>query len=152
MLNAILPDVGAEDPPSSFTQTGHIGEFSYLLLHGQCSSTGHVNLRDEWLPYKHLIGQVILDVSGFISAALQTSLPREKNPQMRTVVNKLNTIHAEYRYFDMEVLAGEPDFVATVVSPIQSATPCADSAERRQLLFHPRLPESLLELPLAPRT
>ncbi|KAI9638795.1 Met-10+ like-protein-domain-containing protein [Dioszegia hungarica] len=83
VLNAILPDTATGDPPSSFTQTGHIG---------------HVNLRDEWLPYKHLIGQVLLD----------------KNHQMRTIVNKLDTIHAEYRYFDMEVLAGEPDFVATV--------------------------------------
>lgn len=29
-----------------------------------------------------------------------------------TVVNKLNTIHAQFRFFDMEVIAGEPNFVA----------------------------------------
>lgn len=70
---------------------------------------------------------------------------------MRTVVNKLNTIHAEYRYFDMEVLAGEPDFVATVVSTaLAPEATRADSPERRQLLFHPRFPESVLELPLTP--
>lgn len=40
---------------------------------------------------------------------------KQKNPKLRTIVNKLNTIHAQYRYFDMEVLAGEPDFIATLV-------------------------------------
>lgn len=30
-------------------------------------------------------------------------------------MNKLDTIHAEYRYFDMEVLAGETEFVTTTV-------------------------------------
>lgn len=39
----------------------------------------------------------------------------QKNPKLRTVVNKLNSIHATYRYFDMEVLAGEPDFITMVV-------------------------------------
>lgn len=28
-------------------------------------------------------------------------------------MNKLNTIHAQFRYFDMEVIAGEPDFVTS---------------------------------------
>lgn len=27
-------------------------------------SQAHVNLNDEYLPYKHIIGQLILDVSG----------------------------------------------------------------------------------------
>ncbi|KAK4688547.1 tRNA (guanine37-N1)-methyltransferase, partial [Tremellales sp. Uapishka_1] len=82
VLNAILPIDHDEETPSSFTLTGHIG---------------HINLRDEWLPYKHLIGQVILD----------------KNKNLRTVVNKLNNIHAQYRYFDMEVLAGDKDYITT---------------------------------------
>ena len=30
----------------------------YLLCH-----VAHMNLNDEYLPYKHIIGQVILDVS-----------------------------------------------------------------------------------------
>lgn len=48
LLHAILPPNG-EEIPSSYTQTGHIA---------------HVNLREEWLPYKHIIGQVLLEVSG----------------------------------------------------------------------------------------
>jgi tRNA G37 N-methylase Trm5 len=43
--------------PSSFETVGHIA---------------HLNLRDELLPYKHLVGQVLLD----------------KNPNIQTVVNK----------------------------------------------------------------
>jgi hypothetical protein len=57
-----------------------------------------MNLRDEVLPYKHLIGQVILD----------------KNPILRTVVNKTGNIETEFRTFPMEVIAGEPNFDVTV--------------------------------------
>ncbi|KAL5260929.1 hypothetical protein ACHWQZ_G006842 [Mnemiopsis leidyi] len=59
----------------------------------------HLNLKECHAPYKFLIGQVILD----------------KNPSIKTVVNKLNTIHAEYRYFDMELLAGEENFITTAI-------------------------------------
>ncbi|BEI81537.1 hypothetical protein CcaverHIS002_0206970 [Cutaneotrichosporon cavernicola] len=82
VLTSILPNLDGEDPPSSFTQTGHLA---------------HVNLRDEWLPYKHIIGQVIVD----------------KVSSVTTVVNKLNSIHAQFRYFDMEVIAGKDDFVVS---------------------------------------
>ena len=54
----------------------------------------HMNLREHQLPYKHFIGQVILD----------------KNPRIRTVVNKLNAIDTTFRFFKMELLAGEEDF------------------------------------------
>ena len=57
-----------------------------------------MNLRDEHGPYKHLIGQVILD----------------KNPNIRTVVNKLATIDEKFRFFHMELLAGVPEYVAQV--------------------------------------
>jgi len=45
-----------------------------------------------------------------------TTLRIQKNTTLRTVVNKLDSIHAEFRYFDMEVLAGEEDFITTCVS------------------------------------
>nr|XP_031858415.1 uncharacterized protein CI109_006178 [Kwoniella shandongensis]KAA5525487.1 hypothetical protein CI109_006178 [Kwoniella shandongensis] len=83
ILAAVLPTTQSDDIPSSFTSTGHIG---------------HMNLREEWLPYRFVIGQVILD----------------KNPGLRTIVNKLDTIHAQYRYFDMEVIAGEKDYITSV--------------------------------------
>ncbi|KXZ45893.1 hypothetical protein GPECTOR_49g477 [Gonium pectorale] len=75
VLKRLLP--AGVDAPSSFETIGHIA---------------HLNLRDEQLPYRHVIGAVLLD----------------KNPHLRTVVNKLGSIENEYRVFDMEVIAGEP--------------------------------------------
>ena len=63
-------------PPTSYEKVG---------------SLLHVNLLDEQLPYKHLIGSVLLD----------------KVPQCKTVVNKIGKIDTAFRTFDMEVLAGE---------------------------------------------
>ncbi|KAK9447808.1 Met-10+ like-protein-domain-containing protein [Limtongia smithiae] len=78
ILGAILPEELLTEIPSGFTLTGHIA---------------HMNLRDQYLPYKAIIGQVILD----------------KNPSVRTVVNKLDTIDSVFRTFDMEILAGDND-------------------------------------------
>lgn len=47
ILHSILPIID-DEIPSSFTQTGHIA---------------HVNLNEEWLPYKSIIGQVMVEVS-----------------------------------------------------------------------------------------
>lgn len=61
---------------------------------------GHIvqlNLRDVHLPYKAIIGQVFLD----------------KTASARTVVNKVNTIDTTFRYFAMEILAGEKNTVTT---------------------------------------
>ena len=58
----------------------------------------HLNLRDHLLPYKSLIGEVYID----------------KLIGIRTVVNKSASIDSTYRNFQMEVLAGESDFVAQV--------------------------------------
>ncbi|GAA5896893.1 tRNA (guanine) methyltransferase [Sporobolomyces salmoneus] len=80
VLQAILPEDLLDESPTAFTQVGHIA---------------HLNLRDQYLPHKFLIGQVILD----------------KNKSLRTVVNKLDSIDNVYRNFQMEVLAGEPDFI-----------------------------------------
>jgi len=73
ILRKILPDSIAE-VPSSFEIAGHLA---------------HINLREETLPYKHIIGQTILD----------------KNAGVNIVVNKIGTIENEFRTFPMEVLA-----------------------------------------------
>lgn len=64
------------------------------------SLVGHImqlNLRDIHLPYKTIIGQVFLD----------------KTPSVRTVVNKVNAIDTTFRYFTMEILAGEKNTITT---------------------------------------
>ncbi|XP_069807341.1 tRNA (guanine(37)-N1)-methyltransferase isoform X2 [Dendropsophus ebraccatus] len=81
ILEAVLPK--GQDVTSSFSRVGHIA---------------HMNLRDHQLPYKNLIGQVILD----------------KNPGLMSVVNKTNIIDSTYRNFQMEVLAGEENMMTKV--------------------------------------
>ncbi|KAJ9446957.1 tRNA (guanine(37)-N1)-methyltransferase [Diplonema papillatum] len=58
----------------------------------------HINLKDEHHPYRFLIGQVLLD----------------KNPVIKTVVNKLGTIGSEFREFQFELLAGDAAYNAVV--------------------------------------
>jgi tRNA (guanine37-N1)-methyltransferase len=84
ILKLILPQ-GCEIP-SSMEQIGNIA---------------HLNLRDELLPYKYVIGKVLLD----------------KNKGLKTIVNKVGTIETEYRTFGMEVIAGndEPGWSCVVV-------------------------------------
>uniref|UniRef100_A0A1I8IE03 tRNA wybutosine-synthesizing protein 2 homolog n=1 Tax=Macrostomum lignano TaxID=282301 RepID=A0A1I8IE03_9PLAT len=55
----------------------------------------HFNLKEEVLPYGQLIGQVVIS----------------KLPNIRTVVNKRSQINNEYRNFELELLAGEPNYV-----------------------------------------
>lgn len=81
VLRRLLPE--GVDVPGSFETVGHIA---------------HLNLRDEHEPYKHVIGQVILD----------------KSPSIKTVVNKVGTIDSTFRFFAMEVLAGEQSTLVQV--------------------------------------
>ena len=94
---------------------GNFGQDSYLLGHtnypsnvlfkaifpenveGLSASTivGHItyiNLRDELIPYKEVIGQILLD----------------SNNRTKLVVTKTNTIENKFRNLDLEVLAGDP--------------------------------------------
>ena len=62
---------------------------------------GHIarlNLPDTLMPYKHIIGTVILD----------------KNPALATVATKTGNIETKFRTFPMEVLAGEDNFLTEV--------------------------------------
>eukprot|EP01032_Pedospumella_encystans_P012454 gene12454-14410_t len=81
VLNKLLPNLA--EVPSAFEQAGHLA---------------HLNLREEALPYKHLIAQVLL----------------EKNPTIKTVVNKIGNIETEFRTFPMELLGGEDNYEVTL--------------------------------------
>ena len=54
----------------------------------------HLNLREQFLKYKYVIGSLILD----------------KNTSIKTVVNKVSKIDNVYRTYEMEVLAGKPEY------------------------------------------
>ncbi|TBU34375.1 guanine-N-1-methyltransferase [Dichomitus squalens] len=103
VIHAILPEELEAEAPSGFAVVGHIA---------------HLNLRPQYLPYKHVIGQVILD----------------KNPSVRTVVNKLDNISTQFRVFSMELLAGDPDFVVT-----QSENDCRFTFDFREVYWNSRL-------------
>uniref|UniRef100_A0A0B7ARY6 tRNA (guanine(37)-N1)-methyltransferase n=3 Tax=Arion vulgaris TaxID=1028688 RepID=A0A0B7ARY6_9EUPU len=81
IIRAVLPSDA--DSVTSFTQIGHIA---------------HLNLKDVILPYKYLIGNVILD----------------KLPIVKTVVNKVSSIDNTYRNFQMELLAGEEKYITQI--------------------------------------
>ncbi|KAM0952393.1 putative tRNA (guanine(37)-N(1))-methyltransferase [Dioscorea sansibarensis] len=83
LLEALLPEDMVV--PTGFETVGHIA---------------HLNLRDEHLPYKNLIAQVVLD---------------KNKPKIQTVVNKMDVIHNEYRTMQLEVLAGNHSLVTTVI-------------------------------------
>ncbi|EJD03791.1 uncharacterized protein FOMMEDRAFT_81588 [Fomitiporia mediterranea MF3/22] len=103
ILEATLPEELCTELPTGFAAMGHLA---------------HLNLNAEFLPYKYIIGQIILD----------------KNPRLRTVVNKLDTIHNQFRYFDMELIAGEPDFIVQ-----HSESNCRFTFDFREVYWNSRL-------------
>jgi tRNA (guanine37-N1)-methyltransferase len=76
VLSKILPSSLLKEIPSSFEVVGSIA---------------HINLRDEYLPFKHIIGRTILD----------------KNKSIQVCVNKTGTIQNEFRTFPMEIIADD---------------------------------------------
>ncbi|CAJ0589504.1 unnamed protein product [Cylicocyclus nassatus] len=81
ILRAVLPK---DLDFSSYSQAGHIV---------------HVNLRENLLPFKKVIGQILL----------------EKVGKCRTVVNKIDGISSEYRNFELDLLAGEHNYVTELI-------------------------------------
>ncbi|KAK3164427.1 hypothetical protein QOZ80_1AG0018020 [Eleusine coracana subsp. coracana] len=82
VLEAILPE--GIIIPTGFETVGHIA---------------HLNLRDEHLPHKKRIAQVVLD---------------KNKPKIQTVVNKTDAIQNDYRTMQLEVLAGKESLHTTV--------------------------------------
>jgi tRNA (guanine37-N1)-methyltransferase len=82
VLRIVLPpdvvDANQGMLPSGFEIVGHIA---------------HINIKDELLDWRYVIGKVLLD----------------KNPALRTVVNKSGVIETTFRTFPMEVVAGDDD-------------------------------------------
>ncbi|KAH7370623.1 guanine-N(1)--methyltransferase-like protein [Rhexocercosporidium sp. MPI-PUGE-AT-0058] len=80
VMTSILPEDAQGEIPVGFAIVGHVA---------------HLNLRDEYLPYKKIIAEVLVD----------------KNPTIRTVINKVDDVgtHSEFRTFGYEVLAGPDD-------------------------------------------
>lgn len=81
----------------------------------------HVNLREHLLPFKFIIGQVLLD----------------KTPSAKMVVNKTSGIDNEFRNFEMEVLAKIPEEVSTVVE--ETSLSCRFKFDFSKVYWNPRL-------------
>ncbi|KAF3769071.1 hypothetical protein M406DRAFT_249769 [Cryphonectria parasitica EP155] len=80
VMTAQLPPELHDDIPAGFNTAGHVA---------------HLNLRSQHIPYKQLIGQVLVD----------------KNQHITTVINKVDNVgdESEFRTFAYEVLAGPDD-------------------------------------------
>ncbi len=83
ITSAIIPppeQKNDDEIPTGFSMAGHVA---------------HLNLRERYWPYKHLIATVLAD----------------KNPMVKTVINKLDNVGTEnaFRTFQYEVLHGEDD-------------------------------------------
>jgi tRNA (guanine37-N1)-methyltransferase len=85
VMRSILPEDLHGEIPVGFNTAGHVA---------------HLNLRDQYLPYKHIIAETIVD----------------KNPSIRTVINKVDNVgtESEFRTFAYEVLAGPDDLLVEV--------------------------------------
>lgn len=105
IISAILPLEAQDEIPSGFSQVGHVA---------------HLNLREDYLQYKHLIAEILMD----------------KNPNVRTVINKTDDVghENEFRTFQYEVLAGPDDMNVTV-----SEAHCTFSFDYSKVYWNTRL-------------
>ena len=105
IMKSVIPSDLLDEMPHGYSAVGHII---------------HFNLREQFLPYKHLVGSVILD----------------KIPGVRTVINKVERVGAKdpFRTFNYEVLAGVDDMVAEV-----SEQNCIFRLNYAKVYWNPRL-------------
>ncbi|KAK0379639.1 Met-10+ like-protein [Colletotrichum limetticola] len=80
VMTSILPEELHVEIPVGFNTAGHVA---------------HLNLKEQYLPYKKIIAEVILD----------------KNPKITTVINKVDDVggNSVFRTFAYEVLCGPED-------------------------------------------
>mmetsp|Transcript_11849 Transcript_11849/g.22182 ORF Transcript_11849/g.22182 Transcript_11849/m.22182 type:complete len:570 (+) Transcript_11849:64-1773(+) len=105
VLSKILPLEHLSEIPSSFEVIGHLA---------------HITLREEYYPYKYMIGRIILD----------------KNKGIKVVVNKTGTIQNEFRTFPMEILADDRRPLSK--NSNSSSLTCCSNANEMNLLVEVR--------------
>ncbi|KAK1140551.1 tRNA(m(1)G37)methyltransferase [Aspergillus melleus] len=105
IMDAIIPEDLLAEFPQGYTQVGHVA---------------HLNLREQYLPYKNIIAQVIMD----------------KNVNIKTVIRKTEDVgaHSEFRTFPFELLAGEDD-----MNVVQSEQDCVFHFDYSRVYWNSRL-------------
>jgi len=110
ILERVLP-IHVHPPPTSFETIGHVA---------------HLNLRAPHVPYRYLIGQILV----------------ETLPTIETVIHKVGEVRGPYRVYDFEVLAGRRDTDVTLMEsgvtlrfPVQDVYWCSRLSEERQRLL-----------------
>ncbi|KAM4059450.1 met-10+ like-protein [Hirsutella rhossiliensis] len=105
VVKSVLPEELHGEIPVGFNTAGHVA---------------HLNLREQYMPYKHVIAQIIVD----------------KNLHIRTVINKTDNVGTEneFRTFAYEVLAGPDDMLVEV-----SEAGCAFSFDYSKVYWNSRL-------------
>ncbi|EPT03520.1 hypothetical protein FOMPIDRAFT_1142501 [Fomitopsis schrenkii] len=106
ILQAVLPEELLDDYTSRYSVVGHIAHINLHTMHAEC------------LPWKHIIGQVLLD----------------KIHHIRTIVSKTDSINNVYRVFPMEILAGEPNTMVT-----QKQNDCTFTFDFSEVYWNTRL-------------
>ncbi|XP_053205883.1 tRNA (guanine(37)-N1)-methyltransferase-like isoform X2 [Panonychus citri] len=106
IIDAIFPD--EEKRVKSWSIIGHIL---------------HVNLRDEKLQYKDLIGQVLL----------------ETNPTVSLIINKAEIIDTKFRNFSHEILAQKPDSDKLGTQVTVHSNNCTFKFDFAKVYWNPRL-------------
>jgi tRNA (guanine37-N1)-methyltransferase len=76
IFHRLLQPQGIEEIPSAFEVIGNLA---------------HLNLRPQLLPYRYLLGKILLD---------------KHHPTIRTIVNKVGSVDTQFRTFNMNVIAG----------------------------------------------
>ncbi|PGH14667.1 hypothetical protein AJ80_05848 [Polytolypa hystricis UAMH7299] len=105
IIAAILPEKEMEEPPVGYSQVGHVA---------------HFNFRNHVLPYRYLVGEILID----------------KANNIRSVINKVDDVGStnQFRTFEYELLAGDPD-----MNVIVHEQKCEFAFDFAKVYWNPRL-------------